>query len=66
MCDLFVGIWKFVSSEKFEDYMKELGEKNDIVIFEDVPLFSRESITSHLLVLGFLSLFLRTLAYVVP
>ncbi|XP_027674667.1 fatty acid-binding protein, adipocyte-like [Chelonia mydas] len=25
MCDLFVGIWKFVSSEKFEDYMKELG-----------------------------------------
>ncbi|XP_034619082.1 fatty acid-binding protein, adipocyte-like [Trachemys scripta elegans] len=25
MCDQFVGIWKFVSSEKFEDYMKELG-----------------------------------------
>ncbi|XP_050797435.1 myelin P2 protein-like [Gopherus flavomarginatus] len=25
MCDLFMGIWKFVSSEKFEDYMKELG-----------------------------------------
>uniref|UniRef100_A0A8C3RWK8 Lipocalin/cytosolic fatty-acid binding domain-containing protein n=1 Tax=Chelydra serpentina TaxID=8475 RepID=A0A8C3RWK8_CHESE len=25
MCDLFVGTWKFVSSEKFEDYMKELG-----------------------------------------
>uniref|UniRef100_K7G791 Lipocalin/cytosolic fatty-acid binding domain-containing protein n=2 Tax=Pelodiscus sinensis TaxID=13735 RepID=K7G791_PELSI len=25
MCELFVGIWKLVSSEKFEDYMKELG-----------------------------------------
>nr|XP_006135347.1 fatty acid-binding protein, adipocyte [Pelodiscus sinensis] len=25
MCDLFVGTWKLISSENFEDYMKELG-----------------------------------------
>nr|XP_006135348.1 myelin P2 protein-like [Pelodiscus sinensis] len=25
MCDQFLGTWKLVSSEKFEDYMKELG-----------------------------------------
>ncbi|XP_043363609.1 myelin P2 protein-like [Dermochelys coriacea] len=25
MCDQFLGIWKLVSSEKSEDYMKELG-----------------------------------------
>ncbi|XP_004323092.1 fatty acid-binding protein, adipocyte [Tursiops truncatus] len=25
MCDAFVGIWKLVSSENFEDYMKEVG-----------------------------------------
>ncbi|XP_074841819.1 fatty acid-binding protein, adipocyte-like [Carettochelys insculpta] len=25
MCDLFVGTWKLSSSEKFDDYMKELG-----------------------------------------
>ncbi|XP_074843131.1 fatty acid-binding protein, adipocyte-like [Carettochelys insculpta] len=25
MCDLFVGTWKLVSSESFEDYMKELA-----------------------------------------
>lgn len=27
MCDQFVGTWKLLSSENFEDYMKELGEK---------------------------------------
>lgn len=26
MCDQFVGTWKLLSSENFEDYMKELGE----------------------------------------
>lgn len=26
MCDHFVGTWKLLSSENFEDYMKELGE----------------------------------------
>lgn len=26
MCDQFVGTWKLLSSESFEDYMKELGE----------------------------------------
>ncbi|TFK10945.1 receptor-type tyrosine-protein phosphatase delta [Platysternon megacephalum] len=25
MCDLFVGTWKLISSENFEDYMRELG-----------------------------------------
>ncbi|NXG28638.1 FABP4 protein, partial [Dromaius novaehollandiae] len=25
MCDQFVGTWKLLSSENFEDYMKELG-----------------------------------------
>uniref|UniRef100_A0A674IGK8 Lipocalin/cytosolic fatty-acid binding domain-containing protein n=3 Tax=Terrapene triunguis TaxID=2587831 RepID=A0A674IGK8_9SAUR len=25
MCDLFLGTWKLSSSEKFDDYMKELG-----------------------------------------
>nr|XP_009503098.1 PREDICTED: fatty acid-binding protein, adipocyte-like isoform X1 [Phalacrocorax carbo] len=25
MCDQFVGTWKILSSENFEDYMKELG-----------------------------------------
>ncbi|XP_048364453.1 fatty acid-binding protein, adipocyte-like [Sphaerodactylus townsendi] len=25
MCEQFVGIWKLVSSENFDDYMKELG-----------------------------------------
>ncbi|XP_007432588.1 fatty acid-binding protein, adipocyte [Python bivittatus] len=25
MCDLFLGTWKLISSEKFDDYMKELG-----------------------------------------
>ncbi|XP_029078583.1 fatty acid-binding protein, adipocyte isoform X1 [Monodon monoceros] len=25
MCDAFVGTWKLVSSENFEDYMKEVG-----------------------------------------
>uniref|UniRef100_A0A8D0C4G8 Fatty acid binding protein 4 n=1 Tax=Salvator merianae TaxID=96440 RepID=A0A8D0C4G8_SALMN len=25
MCDQFWGTWKLVSSEKFDDYMKELG-----------------------------------------
>ncbi|CAM4500502.1 myelin P2 protein-like [Lepidochelys kempii] len=25
MCNRFVGTWKLVSSEKFDDYMKELG-----------------------------------------
>uniref|UniRef100_A0A8D0GPC7 Fatty acid binding protein 4 n=1 Tax=Sphenodon punctatus TaxID=8508 RepID=A0A8D0GPC7_SPHPU len=25
MCDQFLGTWKLVSSENFEDYMKELG-----------------------------------------
>ncbi|CAN8183880.1 unnamed protein product [Coccothraustes coccothraustes] len=25
MCDHFVGTWKLLSSENFEDYMKELG-----------------------------------------
>ncbi|XP_048364016.1 myelin P2 protein-like [Sphaerodactylus townsendi] len=25
MCDKFVGSWKLVSSENFDDYMKELG-----------------------------------------
>uniref|UniRef100_A0A8D0GV41 Cytosolic fatty-acid binding proteins domain-containing protein n=1 Tax=Sphenodon punctatus TaxID=8508 RepID=A0A8D0GV41_SPHPU len=25
MCDVFVGTWKLVSSENFDDYMKELG-----------------------------------------
>ncbi|XP_043395362.1 myelin P2 protein isoform X3 [Chelonia mydas] len=25
MCDQFLGTWKLVSSEKSEDYMKELG-----------------------------------------
>ncbi|KAJ7338954.1 hypothetical protein JRQ81_012856 [Phrynocephalus forsythii] len=25
MCDQFVGTWKLISSEKFDDYMKELG-----------------------------------------
>ena len=27
MCNRFVGTWKLVSSENFDDYMKELGEK---------------------------------------
>ena len=26
MCDAFVGTWKLVSSENFDDYMKEVGE----------------------------------------
>ncbi|OXB71557.1 UNVERIFIED_CONTAM: hypothetical protein H355_001046 [Colinus virginianus] len=26
MCNRFVGTWKLVSSENFDDYMKELGE----------------------------------------
>lgn len=26
MCDQFLGTWKLLSSENFEDYMKELGE----------------------------------------
>lgn len=26
MCDQFVGTWKLLTSENFEDYMKELGE----------------------------------------
>ncbi|XP_011792522.1 PREDICTED: fatty acid-binding protein, adipocyte isoform X2 [Colobus angolensis palliatus] len=25
MCDAFVGTWKLVSSENFDDYMKEVG-----------------------------------------
>ncbi|XP_063155492.1 fatty acid-binding protein, adipocyte-like [Candoia aspera] len=25
MCDQFLGTWKLISSEKFDDYMKELG-----------------------------------------
>lgn len=25
MCDLFMGTWKLISSENFEDYMRELG-----------------------------------------
>uniref|UniRef100_A0A8C8RPI7 Fatty acid binding protein 4 n=1 Tax=Pelusios castaneus TaxID=367368 RepID=A0A8C8RPI7_9SAUR len=25
MCDLFVGTWKLISSENFEEYMRELG-----------------------------------------
>ncbi|XP_040851389.1 fatty acid-binding protein, adipocyte isoform X2 [Ochotona curzoniae] len=25
MCDVFVGTWKLVSSENFDDYMKEVG-----------------------------------------
>uniref|UniRef100_A0ABM5GBZ5 Fatty acid-binding protein, adipocyte-like n=1 Tax=Pogona vitticeps TaxID=103695 RepID=A0ABM5GBZ5_9SAUR len=25
MCEQFLGTWKLVSSEKFDDYMKELG-----------------------------------------
>lgn len=27
MCNRFVGTWKLISSENFDDYMKELGEK---------------------------------------
>lgn len=27
MCEQFVGTWKLLSSENFEEYMKELGEK---------------------------------------
>lgn len=27
MCDAFVGTWKLVSSENFDDYMKEVGKK---------------------------------------
>lgn len=26
MCDVFVGIWKFVVSENFDEYMKEVGK----------------------------------------
>lgn len=26
MCEHFVGTWKLISSENFEDYMRELGE----------------------------------------
>lgn len=26
MCNKFVGSWKLISSENFDDYMKELGE----------------------------------------
>uniref|UniRef100_A0A674IHX3 Cytosolic fatty-acid binding proteins domain-containing protein n=1 Tax=Terrapene triunguis TaxID=2587831 RepID=A0A674IHX3_9SAUR len=28
MCNRFVGTWKLVSSEKFDDYMKELECRN--------------------------------------
>lgn len=27
MCDAFVGTWKLVSSENFDDYMKEVGKE---------------------------------------
>lgn len=26
MCESFLGTWKLISSEKFDDYMKELGK----------------------------------------
>lgn len=28
MCDAFVGTWKMVSSENFDDYMKEVGKQD--------------------------------------
>lgn len=33
MCNRFVGTWKLVSSENFDDYMKELGEKCFVLVF---------------------------------
>lgn len=33
MCNRFVGTWKLVSSENFDDYMKELGEKCSFFFF---------------------------------
>lgn len=33
MCNRFVGTWKLISSENFDDYMKELGEKWSFFFF---------------------------------
>lgn len=36
MIEPFLGTWKLVSSENFEDYMKELGERHHYGIQEFV------------------------------
>lgn len=40
MCNRFVGTWKLVSSENFDDYMKELGERCCILLF-NLILFNK-------------------------
>ncbi|KAF2981944.1 hypothetical protein EK904_011898 [Melospiza melodia maxima] len=43
MCNRFVGTWKLISSENFDDYMKELGEKcSGVRIEKGVGLAARK------------------------
>lgn len=51
MCNKFVGSWKLISSENFDDYMKELGE---------IYLVDLNNVADYLLLISYQSFPIRS------